>query len=92
VDRPLTTERHYRRARGRKVELTLSDGSQLTGRLGEFRDRSVRLVVREGGGANFSVRELPVDGITKAVVQVEFSPPNQRELELAGQSGKEAGA
>ena len=92
VDRPLTTERHYRRARGRKVELTLSDGSQVTGRLGEFRDGSVRLVVREGGGANFSVRELPVDGITKAVVQVEFSPPNQRELELAGQSGKEAGA
>jgi ribosome maturation factor RimP len=92
VDRPLTTERHYRRARGRKVQLTLSDGSQLTGRLGEFRDGSVRLVVREGSLANFSVRELPVDGIAKAVVQVEFSPPNQRELELASQSGKEAGA
>ena len=26
VDRPLTTEKHFRRARGRKVELTLSDG------------------------------------------------------------------
>ena len=92
VDRPLTTEKHYRRARGRKVELTLSDGSQLTGRLGEIRGGTVRLVVREGARANFSVRELPVDGITKAVVQVEFSPPNQRELELAGQSGKEASA
>jgi ribosome maturation factor RimP len=92
VDRPLTTERHYRRARGRKVELTLSDGSQLTGRLGETRGGTVRLVVREGGKANFTVRELPLDGITKAVVQVEFSPPNQLELELAGQSGKEAGA
>ena len=92
VDRPLTTEKHYRRARGRKVELTLSDGSQLTGRLGEIHGGTVRLVVREGAKANFSVRELPVDGITKAVVQVEFSPPNQRELELAGQSGKEASA
>jgi ribosome maturation factor RimP len=92
VDRPLTTEKHFRRARGRKVELTLSDGSQLTGRLGEMRGGTVRLVVREGATANFSVRELPVDGITKAVVQVEFSPPNQRELELAGQSGKEASA
>jgi len=92
VDRPLTTENHYRRARGRKVELTLSDGSQLTGRLGEIREGIVCLVVREGGKANFSVRELPVDGIAKAVVQVEFSPPNQRELELAGQSGKEASA
>ncbi|HXL60437.1 MAG TPA: ribosome maturation factor RimP [Mycobacterium sp.] len=90
VDRPLTSEKHYRRARGRKVELTLSDGSQLIGRLGETRDGTVRLVVRDGARANFSVRELPVGGITKAVVQVEFSPPNQRELELAGQSGKEA--
>jgi ribosome maturation factor RimP len=92
VDRPLTTEKHYRRARGRKVELTLSDGTQLTGRLGEIRGGTVRLVVREGARANFSIRELPVDGIAKAVVQVEFSPPNQRELELAGQSGEEASA
>jgi ribosome maturation factor RimP len=92
VDRPLTTEKHYRRARGRKVELTLSDGSQLTGRLGESDGGVVRLVVREGARANFSIRELPIDGITKAIVQVEFSPPNQRELELAGQSGKEASA
>jgi ribosome maturation factor RimP len=92
VDRPLTTEKHYRRARGRKVELTLSDGSQLTGRLGEVREGTVRLVVREGARANFSVRELPFGGIAKAVVQVEFSPPNQRELELAGQLGKEASA
>jgi ribosome maturation factor RimP len=93
VDRPLTTEKHYRRARGRKVELTLSDGSQLSGRLGEIRDGTVQLVVREGGARpNFSIRELPIDGIAKAVVQVEFSPPNQRELELAGQSGKEASA
>ena len=91
VDRPLTSEKHFRRARGRKVELTLADGTQLIGRLGEVRDGVVRLVVREGGRANFTVRELPVDGIAKAVVQVEFSPPSQRELELAGQSGKEAG-
>jgi ribosome maturation factor RimP len=92
VDRPLTAEKHYRRARGRKVELTLSDGSQLAGRLGETRDGTVRLVVPEGGRANYSVRELPLSSIAKAVVQVDFSPPNQRELELAGQLGKEAGA
>jgi ribosome maturation factor RimP len=90
VDRPLTTEKHFRRARGRKVELTLSDGSVLTGRLGETGGGAVLLVVREGRGADFSIRELPLDGIAKAVVQVEFSPPNPRELELAGQPGKEA--
>ena len=90
VDRPLTTEKQYRRARGRKVELTLSDGSQLTGRLGETNGSTVRLVVREGARPTFSVRELPLDGVAKAVVQVEFSPPSPQELELAGQSGKEA--
>jgi ribosome maturation factor RimP len=62
----------------------------LTGRLGDTNGGTVRLVVREGARANFSVRELPLDGVAKAVVQVEFSPPNPRELELAGQSGKEA--
>nr|WP_090343656.1 ribosome maturation factor RimP [Mycolicibacterium malmesburyense]CRL74792.1 ribosome maturation factor [Mycolicibacterium malmesburyense] len=92
VDRPLTAEKHYRRARGRKVELTLSDGTQLTGRIGETREGVVRLVVRAGRQAGFSVRELPLDGISKAVVQVEFSPPNPRELELVGQSGKGASA
>ena len=73
----------------------MSDGSQLTGRVGKLhadQGKLVRLVVAEVGRANFSVREIPLDGITKAVVQVEFSPPNRRELELAGQLGKEAGA
>jgi ribosome maturation factor RimP len=91
VDRPLTEEKHYRRARDRKVELTLSDGSQLTGRLGETRDGAVDLVVREGARGSYSVRELPLSGITKGVVQVEFSPPDRRELELAGQTGKGGG-
>ena len=92
VDRPLTTEKHFRRARGRKVELTLADGSAVTGRVGETDGGAVRLVVREGRHADFSVRELPLESITKAIVQVEFSPPNQHEMELAGLSGKEAGA
>jgi len=90
VDRPLTAEKHYRRARGRKVKVTLSDGSQLTGRIGETRDGSVCLVVREGRRQDYSVRELRLGDIVKAVVQVEFSPPDQRELELAGQTAEEA--
>ena len=92
VDRPLTAEKHYRRARGRKVEVTLSDGSLLTGRLGETRDGAVHLVVPQGTRGDYSVRELPLEGIIKAVVQVEFSTPNQRELDLAGDTGKGAGA
>jgi ribosome maturation factor RimP len=93
VDRPLTSEKHFRRARGRKVELGLSDGSQLTGRVGETREDTIALVVREG--RDWTVRQIPLAEIVKAVVQVEFSPPAQAELELAtmGQARRtEAGA
>ena len=93
VERPLTSEKHFRRARGRKVEIALSDGSQLTGRVGETRDHTVALVVRDG--RDWTLREIPLTEIVKAVVQVEFSPPAQIELELAtkGQARRtEAGA
>jgi ribosome maturation factor RimP len=91
VDRPLTNEKHFRRARGRKVDVVLADGSRLTGRVGETRGDSVALVVR--AGRDYRVRELPLVDIAKAVVQVEFSPPAQAELELAGQADRtEAGS
>jgi ribosome maturation factor RimP len=104
VDRPLKSERQYRRARGRKVELELSDGTQLAGRLGELAADVVRVVVAGKRQGDYTVRELPLAEIVKAVVQVDFSTPNRRELELAGgqlevdrgidstQSGKEADA
>ena len=82
VDRPLTSEKHFRRARGRKVELELSDGSQLTGRVGETRADVVELVVRDG--RDWAVREIPLVEIAKAAVQVEFSSPSQKELDLVG--------
>ncbi|OMC28731.1 ribosome maturation factor RimP [Mycobacterium colombiense] len=81
VDRPLTSAKHFRRARGRKVDVILSDGSKLTGRVGETTDDAVALVVR--AGRDWEVCEIPLGDIAKAVVQVEFSPPNQAELELA---------
>jgi ribosome maturation factor RimP len=93
VERPLTTPKHFRRARGRRVELALSDSSQLTGRVGETRDDAIELVVRHG--RDWTVREIPLSRIVKAVVQVEFSPPAPAELELAGMGragGTEAGA
>ena len=90
VDRPLTTEKHFRRARGRKAELSLADGSSLTARLGGTDGDQVNVVVAQG--KDFAVRQIPLREITKAVVQVEFSPPNRRELELAEQTGKGARA
>jgi ribosome maturation factor RimP len=82
IDRPLTSEKHFRRARGRKVELALSDGTSETGRVGDIRDGQLQLVVRSKAG--WSVRYIPLSEIVNAVVQVEFSSPNPRELELAG--------
>ena len=96
VERPLTSAKHFRRARGRKVELELADGSQLAGRVAETRGDAIALVVRDG--RDWAVREIPLVEIVKAVVQVEFSPPAQAELELAESAetgrvgGTEAGA
>lgn len=85
VDRPLTSAKHFRRARGRKVELQLTDGSPLAGRVGETRGDTVTLVVRAGRGSDqkWELRAIPLAEIVKAVVQVEFSPPAAPELELA---------
>jgi len=84
VDRPLTSAKHFRRARGRKVDVVLSDGSKLTGRVGETNEDTVALVVR--AGRDWAIREISVGDVVKAVVQVEFSPPAQAELELASMS------
>ncbi|MEE6176410.1 ribosome maturation factor RimP [Mycobacterium sp. 050134] len=91
VERPLTAAKHFRRARGRKVEVALSDGSELAGRVGETSDDAVALVVRAGRG--WTVRDIPIADIVTAVVQVEFSPPAKAELDLAesGGAGRAAG-
>ncbi|MCB1263926.1 ribosome maturation factor RimP [Mycolicibacterium sp.] len=82
VERPLTSEKHFRRARGRRARLTLADGSDLNGRIGATDHGVVDLVVRAGG--TWTVRRIPLTDIREAVVQVEFSAPGAEELELAG--------
>lgn len=89
VERPLTAEKHFRRAQGRKADVELSDGTTVTGRLGAVSDGTLELVVRDRGG--WTVQQISLADITKAVVQVEFSSPAARELELAGRAGTEAG-
>ena len=89
VDRPLTQERHFRRARGRRAEVTLADGSVLTARIGGIDGEVLELIVK--AGKTVEVRAVAIAEITKAVVQVEFSAPNPRELELAGVHGDQDG-
>jgi ribosome maturation factor RimP len=94
VDRPLTEEKHFRRARGRLAQVELSDGATVVGRIGAVHDGSMDLLVRDR--KDLSVRRLMLADIVKAVVQVEFSPPNAREMELLDGAGRvaetEAGA
>jgi ribosome maturation factor RimP len=91
VERPLTTEKHFRRAHSRLVALTLTDGSSLTGRIAAVGGGLLHLVVRGRKPADLSLRELALHDIAEAVVQVEFSLPSPRELELVGQAGTSAG-
>jgi ribosome maturation factor RimP len=92
VDRPLTSDKHFRRARGRKVELAMSDGTQVTGRVGEVNDGTLSLVVHDARARDWTVRPISLGVISKAVVQVEFSPPSHREMELAGVDGADRSA
>jgi ribosome maturation factor RimP len=86
VDRPLTLERHWRRARGRKVALSIEaeeiEAEEFEGRIGEVSDGSVAIVV--GGKREPTIRTVVLADIVKAVVLVEFSRPSPRELELTG--------
>jgi ribosome maturation factor RimP len=82
VDRPLTSAKHFRRARGRKIELALADGTQVTGRVGQTNGDTLSLVVRGSRARDWTVRLISLSQILKAVVQVEFSSPSQQELEL----------
>ena len=88
VDRPLTAEKHFRRAHARRVEVELADGTTLTGRLAATADGVADLVIRAGSG--WTIRRIALADIRKAVVQVDFSPPNAKELELVGGTGTEA--
>ncbi|MFF2551672.1 ribosome maturation factor RimP [Nocardia sp. NPDC058058] len=91
IDRPLTELRHWRRAQGRKVKVTLRTGvtspqekgkPRFEARVGAATEEQVALVL--GGKRNPHRVTVPLADIEFAVVQVEFSPPGAAELELAG--------
>jgi ribosome maturation factor RimP len=67
VDRPLTAPRHWRRNHDRLVRVDLSDGSQVTGRVGSSDDEGVTLDV---SGTD---RRVAYAEVVKALVQIEFN-------------------
>ena len=68
VDRPLTEPRHWRRAVGRLVDVSLTDGSRVTGRVREFRDDTTMVLETEDGDV-----VVETSAVSRAVVQVEFT-------------------
>lgn len=74
AERPLTRSRHWRRARNRLVKLRLTDGADLSARVGEADENGVAVL------ANGEVRRLAYGGIERAVVEVEFQQPPAKEL------------
>jgi len=72
VGRPLTLPRHWRRNRDRKVSVTTSDGTTMTGRIAASDDSGVTLVERSTDGRGLDDRTLAYAEITDAHVEVEF--------------------
>ncbi|MBF6348844.1 ribosome maturation factor RimP [Nocardia flavorosea] len=91
VDRPLTADRHWRRARGRKVRIRLRPGAtppepglpaSFEARAGALDGDRIALVL--GGKRAPRLVTVVLGDIERAVVEVEFAPPSARELELTG--------
>lgn len=93
VGRALTLDRHWRRARGRKVVVETDDhpaGAPLVGRIGDVHDHAVDLVVNERG--RISVRTLPLTSVRSAVTDVDFATPSAAELRRCGLDDAEVAA
>ena len=69
LSRPLTERRHWLRARGRLVEVSVVDGDPVTGRLREVTDDGPVLDAVQAGGAGVT---LPWGSVRRGQVQVEF--------------------
>lgn len=82
IGRPLTLPRHFRRARTRLVAITTVDGTETTGHVLGVDDTAVTLVL--SGRRGVSRLTIPLSEITRARVEVEFSPPSAAVLDLLG--------
>ncbi|MGS0684125.1 ribosome maturation factor RimP [Nakamurella sp. GG22] len=82
IGRPLTLPRHFRRARTRLVSVTTVDGKDTAGHVLGVDDTAVTLVL--SGRKGVSQISIPLAEITRARVEVEFSPPSAAVLSLLG--------
>lgn len=86
VGKPLTQAKHFRRNTGRLVLAILLDGSQVRGRITEADETRVVVALEPEPGKKLpkdapTSRELALDEITKATVQVEMNRKSDPELD-----------
>jgi ribosome maturation factor RimP len=86
VDRPLTRPRHWRRAVGRLVTVSLADGRDVVGRVVAADEKGAELRIAAAGALH-----VPYPEVTLAVVQVEFDGGGQRDVAGPLDGGGEAG-
>jgi ribosome maturation factor RimP len=73
TDRPLTEQRHFRRAVGRLIKAQLREGGELVARITAVDEEGLDLEVPGVKGRRPTSRRLAFDEIAKARVEVEFN-------------------
>ena len=83
---PLSEPKHFRRNRGRLVKLSLTDATSLTARIVSAEESSITVEftpepTKQVKHPQPQVRQVQLDEIRKAVVQVELNRPHDPELD-----------
>ncbi|POX36109.1 ribosome maturation factor RimP [Streptomyces sp. Ru73] len=73
ADRPLTEQRHYRRAIGRLIKAQLHEGGELVARITAVDDEGLDLEVPGVKGRKPTARRVAFSEIAKARVEIEFN-------------------
>ena len=72
VDEPLVFDRQYKKNIGRKVLVTMNDGSEQLGKLTEANATELVLEVQVGKKKETSIVNIPLTNIKKTVVQISL--------------------
>jgi ribosome maturation factor RimP len=90
ADRPLTEHRHYVRAVGRLVKLTLTDDAELIARILVVDEAGLDLEVPGVKGRRPTARRVEFADIAKARIEVEFNRKDQNSEDVNDEKEEEA--
>jgi ribosome maturation factor RimP len=79
VDRPLTRQQHWRRAKYRLARISPHEGPGFVGRIGHAGQDAARVLV------DGKIRDVRYRDVAKAVIEIEFKQPPTEDLKLLEQ-------